>query len=186
MRWNTLRRRAVWVIIDGYNVTRSSGFSDDYRTARLQSEREKFLVLVAGYKARTANRITVVFDAAKTDELTGNRADFEGVEVVYTRGGQSADDLIKEYVENYANPGNVLVVTSDKAIIAYVKALGGSTAGAEELYGKLKRTEIGPRSRTADDFERTVKGYRGEDAKNQQKGGFSKRGKKDKRKLKLW
>ena len=46
--------------------------------------------------------------------------------------GQDADTVIRELVERNPRPGEIIVVTSDKALYSYVKTLGASVLRAHE------------------------------------------------------
>ncbi|MEI7903835.1 MAG: NYN domain-containing protein [Candidatus Firestonebacteria bacterium] len=176
----------MWIIVDGYNVTKSGRFAADHDFRELKSERDRLLMLVRRYTERTSHRATVVFDASRTEELYASRQELDGIEVMYSRGGQTADDLIRDLIEKSANRRNIMVVTSDKGIASSVKPLGVSVAGADELYRKMSEssvTEI-PLSK-ADYYEREVKGYEEPSGKNihNKKGN---KAKKKKRRLNLW
>ena len=178
----------MWVIIDGYNVIRSSGFADDYNFNKLENQRNAFISLLSVYAASSSNRVSVIFDAANTDSLHWSRGQVDGVDVYYSSGGQSADDLIKEFVENAQNPRDCMVVTSDKAIQFFARSLGASIVSAKDLYAKLKKKGGGdtkPES-IGDYYERSVKGYEEEPSRNVHKKGSKKKGKKGKRSLNLW
>ena len=111
----------MWVIIDGYNVIRSSGFADDYNINKLENQRNTFISLLSDYSSSSSNRVSVVFDAANTDTLHYSRGQVDGVDVYYSRGGQTADDLIKDLVEGADNPRDCMVVTSDKEIQRFAR-----------------------------------------------------------------
>jgi len=176
----------MWVIVDGYNVTRSSKFALDHEFIALKSERERLLLLVRRYAERTSHRVTVVFDAGKTDELYATRQEIDGLEVMYSRGGQSADDLIRDIIERSESKRNIMVVTSDKGLSGSIKPMGVSVAGADELYSKMSESPNRDKFLSkADYYEREVKGYEEPGSRNVDNSKRNK-GKKHKRRLNLW
>ncbi len=178
----------MWVIIDGYNVIRSSGFADDYNFNKLENQRNTFISLLSDYAASSSNRVSVVFDAANTDTLHYSRGLVDGVDVYYSSGGQTADDLIKDLVEGAQNPRDCMVVTSDKEIQRFAKSLGASIVTARDLYARLKKKsgdDAKPET-LGEYYERSVKGYEEEPSPNVHKKGSKRKGKKGKRGLNLW
>lgn len=176
----------MWLIIDGYNVIKSTKFLDDFKFNELKNQREKFLFLLSNYKFRSNHRIVVVFDGSKSSQEFVHKENVNGIEVVYSKSGQTADELIKDIVEKSSNPKEILVVSSDKGILYYVKMLGASTTTSEELYSKIKYTSQNHSLTKPEYIEKFIKGYNNEDDLKSFQKGLSKRDKKDRRKLKLW
>ncbi len=178
----------MWVIIDGYNVIRSSGFADDYSFNKLENQRNTFISLLSDYASSSSNRVSVVFDAANTDSLHWTRGQVDGVDVYYSSGGQTADDLIKDLVEGAQNPRDCMVVTSDKEIQYFARSLGASIVSARDLYAKLKKKGGGEeKQETLGEYtERSLKGYEEKPSPNVHKKGSKKKGKKGSRGLNLW
>lgn len=78
-----------------------------------------------------ANGVTVVFDGSQ--EFSGTQV-IHGMKVVFSRG-QSADELIKRIVEEYPKK-SVVVVSDDKDIKLYVRALGASVLSVNDFKAK--------------------------------------------------
>jgi predicted RNA-binding protein with PIN domain len=113
------------VIVDGYNVTK-----DDLGLAggSLGEQRRWLLGLVAGLAARYRRRCTVVFDG--TDALPGLVPVVRGVGVVFTSGGESADQRIVALVEDMPADAPALVVSSDREVRDDSRRLGANTAAS--------------------------------------------------------
>ena len=63
------------------------------------------------------------------------------VQVIFSRG-ESADDLIKKIVEQYPFKKNLVVVSNDKDIKLYVRALGAGVLSVKEFLGSdLKKSK---------------------------------------------
>ena len=81
------------------------------------------------------NQVTVVFDgnSAYFGNMTGG-----DVRVVFS-DGQDADQCIKAIVEDSADQKKIVVVSDDKGIILYVRALGAKVLSVREFAGNLFR-----------------------------------------------
>jgi predicted RNA-binding protein with PIN domain len=77
---------------------------------------------LAAYKKQTGHRVTVVFDAREGGFLTEERDRYGGVHCLYSRKGETADDLIKRMIEGRKE--EFVVVTSDRAIADFASRRG--------------------------------------------------------------
>ncbi|MCX5776060.1 MAG: NYN domain-containing protein [Candidatus Firestonebacteria bacterium] len=127
------------ILIDGYNVMRSTAFADDYDLKALKNQRERFLTLLAEYAGSSKNIFTAVFDGTGSGELLENTEIYGAIEIRYSAGGETADTLIKTLVANSPNSKDIIVVTSDKEIAFYVKQCGARVVSAAEFYSKMKK-----------------------------------------------
>lgn len=109
------------LIIDGYNVTLSG-----YAELTLEQQRSRLVRSLGGIAAQAGAEVTVVFDGA--DKVPGAVSGPRGVRVLFSRKGQTADDVIKALVRNEPNGRPVVVISSDKEV-----ALGTSRHGAYAL-----------------------------------------------------
>jgi len=82
------------LIIDGYNVLGLTGkFSN-----RLESAREEFLRALGSYRHRTGHSVTVVFDGWQQGQPLEQHEHRAGVEVIYSKRGEKADQVIQRLV----------------------------------------------------------------------------------------
>jgi len=100
------------MIVDGYNVL----YSIMKNPKDLEMERQKILRKAREYRNY---KVIVVFDGSV--ELGGVKSE----DCVFTRG-YTADEYIKSFVKKHENPRNITVVTKDRGIKDYVKALGAN------------------------------------------------------------
>ncbi len=182
----------MWLIVDGYNVLRSNGRTASLRGSDFQAERERFIENLGRYRGQRRDKVTVVFDGfnADTDFPAVKRQG--GVEVIYSRRGQTADEVIKQMVEQDPNPRDIMVVSSDREISDFVKSLGASVTGARSLADRLEllNNEENPQPGEIDRatyYERYVKGYLGEEETSAKpRKGKSRRPRREQSLLKLW
>ncbi len=85
-------------------------------------QRKYLLERLVSYKKQKPNKITVVFDAYKSISLTRQRDNYKGIEVIYTKENETADELIMEWIRK--KPSGMVVVTSDRTIIDEAKRYG--------------------------------------------------------------
>ncbi|MCL1890641.1 MAG: NYN domain-containing protein [Coriobacteriia bacterium] len=108
------------LIVDGYNVLRSSGLyaeitQDDHTHEVFNAAREALISDVAVFAHRGYDAV-VVFDGAGNETSTGERNDIAGISVIFSAANTTADSTIEGLAREAAAQGrNVLVITSDAA-----------------------------------------------------------------------
>jgi len=110
------------IIIDGYNYihrTRSSGIQAD---TNLDMVRRVFLDKFVQYKKQNGAKITVVFDAYNSFSTGRQRENYKGIDVVYSRENETADDVMIGWIRE--KKAGMVIVTSDRAIIDEAKRCG--------------------------------------------------------------
>lgn len=120
------------VIIDGYNLLGSGGIRRGYS----DSDRERLLHDLAGYRHRTGHAITVVFDGWQLGRSTEQREHRAGVQVIYSKRGERADQVIQRLAREYGE--DCAVVSSDHEIMNVARVHGAFIIGAQEFAQKLR------------------------------------------------
>lgn len=105
-----LRLPQVHLIIDGYNVTKTG-----YGELPLADQRVRIVSGLGGLAAQTRAEITCVFDGAELDAPVAINVP-RGVRVLFSRPGQTADELIGELVRAEPSGRSVVVVSSDREV----------------------------------------------------------------------
>lgn len=114
------------ILIDGHNlIGRLPAIS-----LQDPDDEEKLARLLSSYRARTGKAITVVFDPGGAFALPRSRR-LGGVEIVFAPHGSSADRVIARRVQRSRNPGEWLVVTSDRELSETVGRQGARVQSAE-------------------------------------------------------
>lgn len=121
------------VLIDGHNLI---GRLPDLRLDDPDDE-AKLVLRLKGYAARTRKRVTVVFDqglpGGPSLALSGG-----GVKVVFAPAGGSADDLLMTRIRRASQPRELIVVSSDRRVMAAAEARGARVVRAEEFAAQLE------------------------------------------------
>ncbi len=84
--------------------------------------RRAFLDKFVRYKKQKSMRITVVFDAYNSFSTGRQRENYKGIDVVYSRENETADDVMIGWIRE--RKAGMVIVTSDRAIIDEAKRCG--------------------------------------------------------------
>jgi len=121
------------LVVDGYNVTKR-GFGD----MSLEQQRKRLVTGLGGIAAQTGDEVTVVFDGA--ERVLGLPPAPRGVRVLFSRKGETADELIRRLVRAEPPGRPVLVVSSDREVAEGVRRHGAYPFGADALLRRLARS----------------------------------------------
>lgn len=125
---------AMHLIIDGYNLMACYTGAGQ---SGLQSEmaRESLLRDLLSYRQRKGHATTVVFDGWQQGQAIEGREHRSGVQVIYSKRGERADQVIQRLAREYGS--DCAVVSSDHEIIATARAHGAFVMRAQEFAAKL-------------------------------------------------
>ena len=112
----------VHLLIDGYNLGKRGTLAPFFDSSDLESGRRFLLERLSEYKKNRGMRITVVFDATSGLSLSRQKEFYKGIEVIYSRQGETADEVIIAAIRR--RPPGLMVATSDRAIINEAKNYG--------------------------------------------------------------
>jgi predicted RNA-binding protein with PIN domain len=126
-----LKDSPMRIIIDGYNMIRQSDSLRRYERFSLEAGRNALIQKAALYKKRKGHRVTIVFDGWENGPAAEERDRQEGIDIIYSRRGEKADDVIKQMVEKREE--EMVIVTSDRDIATYVRHRGGTTVSSQEF-----------------------------------------------------
>jgi predicted RNA-binding protein with PIN domain len=105
------------LLIDGHNLI---GQMPDLRLDDPDDE-AKLVARLRTYCTREQKRATVVFDhglpGGWSEALSG-----AGVRVIFASAGRNADSILRERIRNVRDPRGLMVISSDRAVIAAAKA----------------------------------------------------------------
>ena len=118
----------VRILVDGYSLLHNWPDLARGWARHSAAARDELIRRLTLYQDASGTPISVFFDGAG---MTGSRppvAAAAEVEVLYSRRGQTADQMIERAVHRFAPYGEVLAVTDDHAERDTVISLGGSAA----------------------------------------------------------
>lgn len=125
---------ALHLIIDGYNLLAVQS------PAKSEVAREALLRDLATYRQRKAHAITVVFDGWQQGQPIERCEHRAGVQVIYSRRGERADQVIQRLAREYGS--DCAVVSSDHEIKATARAHGAFVMQSQEFSIKLRATSF--------------------------------------------
>lgn len=130
------------LVVDGYNVIHAWVPLKQLLDVSLEAARDKLVERIAVYAMVTGSEVTVVFDAHHSTARTNSEEMVEGVRVLFTRKGHSADHVIERiaYAATAAGDG-ITVATSDRTQRDLVRGMGGAVIDARELERRVVDAE---------------------------------------------
>jgi len=105
----------VRILVDGYSLLHVWETLAPGKPRFSSAAREELVGRLIHYHDACGTPITVVFDGASTRHNSSPFPSSSGMEIIYSRAGQSADQLIERVAHRLSSFGEVLVVTDDLA-----------------------------------------------------------------------
>ncbi|NLW07771.1 MAG: NYN domain-containing protein [Clostridia bacterium] len=137
------------LIVDGYNFLYSCPELVQLKEESLAHARDRLIAELINYQAFWGGQVIVVFDASRVVGATESREKIGGVEVIFSREGETADNVIEKMVANFETRGQVYVATSDYLEQRLILGKGALRIPVTELRDILVRArrEMSKRSR---------------------------------------
>ncbi|MCF6462457.1 NYN domain-containing protein [Clostridium sp. Cult1] len=122
-----------YLFVDGYNIINSWSNLRELSSLNLEVAREELIETMAEYQHYSDIKVIVVFDAHMVKGNTGKKENVKGVEVVYTKENETADQYIEKTLDSIGRIKRVRVATSDWMEQQIVLGRGGTRISAREL-----------------------------------------------------
>ena len=123
----------VHLIVDGYNVTKTG-----YPDLSLEKQRTRLLMGLSNLAARCGAEVTCCFDGAALEGRVP-AVSARGVRVLFSKAGETADELIRRLVRAEPLGRPVCVVSSDREVADGVRRSGARPVSAVALVRRLDR-----------------------------------------------
>ncbi len=124
----------VHLLVDGYNVTKTG-----YGALSLAAQRGRLLTALGALAARTGAEVTLVFDGAERVTTLAAAAP-RGVRLLFSREGETADEVLRALVRHEPAGRPLVVVSSDREVADGVRAAGAHPVPSVALLRLLART----------------------------------------------
>lgn len=132
------QRPREFLLVDGYNIVNAwPELYDEVVRVDLGSARDKLIDIMADYSAFTGIFVIIVFDAHQVDKNRRTNYTINGVDVVYTKEGETADHYIEKVADAIGREEKIRVATSDWIEQQIVMGRGASRISARELYEEV-------------------------------------------------
>ena len=126
---------ALHLIVDGYNLLAQTSRIGGGVSRHSEMAREALLRDLATYRQRKSHVTTVVFDGWQQGWGTEQREHRLGLEIIFSRRGEKADQVIQRLAAEFGSA--CAVVSSDREIIDFARAQGAFVMKAQESVATL-------------------------------------------------
>jgi hypothetical protein len=118
----------VRILVDGYSLLHNWPELAPGAARHSEAARDALVEMLTQYQDSKGTPVTVFFDGTGSRRSKPKNEATGAVEVLFSRAGQTADDMIERAALRFQNYGEVLVVTDDQAERDMVSGFGGSVA----------------------------------------------------------
>ena len=127
------------LLVDGYNVIGAWNVPREEHLT-IEQARERLVHLIADYAGYSGEEVVVVFDGHYTDRPTRSHMMMHGVEVVFTRHAESADNYIEAACDAAPKWRRVRVATSDAVEQTVTLGRGAERISSREFLIEITQT----------------------------------------------
>lgn len=121
------------ILVDGFSLLHAWPELAPGRARHSAAAREALIQQLTQYHDATGTPVTIFFDGSGAPKGTPQTHSTREVEVLYSRAGQTADDMIERAAYRLSQLGEVLVVTNDFAERDTVNSFGGMAQSCENF-----------------------------------------------------
>lgn len=123
----------VRILVDGYSLLHAWPELAPGRPPHSVAARAALVAALTAYHDATGSPVTVIFDGQGAPPGTPGHESTRAVEVLFSREGKTADDLIERAAHRLLQFGEVLVVTDDAAERGTVLSFGASAMSCDNF-----------------------------------------------------
>ncbi len=171
------------LLVDGFNLIRRDRELSGVEQRNFYGAQQLLLERLAVYRRGTSHRVTVIFDGHGGPNPHRSRSHHNGVDIVYSAHGETADDVIKDLVSRPGTPGGLLVATADRDLAHSCRTHGVPVIAPGELMAR-SRPKIRPPA--GDEFWQGKQEETGWAGHTRKKGNPSRKPKTQRRPSGLW
>jgi len=128
------------LIIDGYNLLHVDRPKIFLNSVELQWERDQLIERLSAFRHTKPCEITIVFDGWQGGRTTECRERRKGIDLIFTKLGEKADEVIKRLVKERGS--GVIVITSDRDISRYVEGMAVTVISSDQFMEKMKTPRL--------------------------------------------
>jgi predicted RNA-binding protein with PIN domain len=128
------------LIIDGYNLLHVNRSLIRLDSVQLQWERDRLIDQLSSYQKIKPCRVTVVFDGWQGGWNTERGEKKKGIDIIYSKLGEKADEVIKRLVKEKGS--GVIVITSDREVTRYAERMAIPVIPSNQFREKIERSEM--------------------------------------------
>ncbi len=121
----------VRILVDGYSLLHAWPELARGKARHSAAARDELIHWLTRYQDATGTPISVFFDGGGAPKGVPKNESTASVEVLFSKSGQTADDMIERAAHRFQPYGEVLAITNDNAERDTVIGLGGQAWSCE-------------------------------------------------------
>jgi hypothetical protein len=130
----------VRILVDGYSLLHHWPELAPGRPRHSAAARDELVHILTQYRDATSTPITIFFDGGGAPPGRPKTESTPDLEVLFSRAGQTADEMIERAAHRFGAYGEVLVVTEDQTERDVVSGLDGFTSGCSNFIQTVENT----------------------------------------------
>jgi predicted RNA-binding protein with PIN domain len=128
----------VRILVDGYSLLYGWPELAAGKPRHSAAARDELIHILTRYQDAIGTPITIFFDGSGAPPDVPKNEPNHHVEVLFSKAGQTADDMIERAAHRFQPYGEVLAVTDDNAERDTVIALGGSASSCLNFISEIE------------------------------------------------
>ena len=132
-------RKKEYIIVDGYNLIFAWEGLAALAKENFDAARHILTDILCNYRGYTKCELVLVFDGYKVKGNAGEKSDYNGIHLVFTKENETGDMYIEKLVEEVGKNYSVRVVTSDNLILVSALRAGVLRMPEREFIKEIER-----------------------------------------------
>lgn len=132
-------RKKEYIIVDGYNLIFAWDGLAALAKENFDAARHILTDILCNYRGYTKCELVLVFDGYKVKGNAGEKSDYNGIHLVFTKENETGDMYIEKLVEEVGKNYSMRVVTSDNLIQVSALRAGVLRMPAREFIKEIER-----------------------------------------------
>jgi predicted RNA-binding protein with PIN domain len=121
------------ILVDGYSLLHYWLELAPGQPRHSERARNELIHILTKYHDATGEPLTIFFDGAGASASVPKHESSRNVEILFSRAGQTADEMIERAAHRFQSYGEVLVVTNDTAERDTVGGMGAAVSSCENF-----------------------------------------------------
>ena len=133
--------RQQYLIVDGYNMIFAWDHLKNLAQQDLEAARRQLCDMLSSYAGFKKCRLVVVFDGYKVKGNPGEKEQFSGIQVVFTKENETADAYMEALAAQIGGNYNVRLASSDALVQVSTLRSGVLRVSARELLSEIQQAK---------------------------------------------
>ena len=128
------------ILVDGYSLLHAWRELAPGKARHSEAARGELIAILRRYQDAVGTPITLVFDGAGAPPWADPAESTPELEILFSKAGKTADELIERVAHRLRPYGEALVVTNDGLERETIRAVGGLTTSCEFFIRDIQET----------------------------------------------